>query len=263
MPWRCERLKNGRAHLRPSNRPDISILAIQGFSHRVYEPLSLRAVVAPVSRQPDDIVATPLLARFPFLYRLIAGIPVASQNLLAPLQCHRGGCGYVRVFLGIGNVVTDFVMDESLDDIFLVSARDYPTDLRVIWLRPEVPGISLIAAVFEGNKVVFLIAGWVVGMRHAPGGINLPRFWIDELRPCLMHSVPVFPKLFPFQLARVLRWRPDLLRAPVAVADVILDVLLGDIRVRSTRRPNRVRIDFRRANAAGLSPSPMRQEDAG
>ena len=47
-PWRFERLKNGRACFRLSNRPDLIILAIQGFSHRVDEPLSLRAVVAEV-----------------------------------------------------------------------------------------------------------------------------------------------------------------------------------------------------------------------
>jgi hypothetical protein len=73
--------------------------------------------------------------------------------------------------------------------------------------------------------VVFFVAGHVVGMRNAPGGIDLPRVWVDELRLCLMDSVPVFPKLFPLQLARVSCRGPYQLRAPLAVADVVLDSL--------------------------------------
>ena len=64
----------------------------------------------------DLKTAAPLtvyLHGLPFLYRLIAGIPVASENLLAPPQRDRGGRRYVRVFLGIGNVVADLVMDEG------------------------------------------------------------------------------------------------------------------------------------------------------
>jgi hypothetical protein len=100
-------------------------------------------------------------------------------------------------------------------------------------------------------------------MRHALGGIDFARFWIDELRPCLMDSIPVFPKLFPFQPARVFRRGPDLLRAPLPIADVVLDIPLRDLRVRCSWSPHRVRIDVRRANAAGLSPSTLRQEHAG
>ena len=51
-------------------------------------------------------------------------------------------------------------------------------------------------------------------------------------------------------------------RAPLAVADVVLDVLLRDLRVRRPWSPNRVRVNVRRANAAGLRPSTVRQEDA-
>jgi hypothetical protein len=206
---------------------------------------------------------TVLLARPPFLYRLIAGIPVASENLLAPLKRDRGGCRYVRVFLGMGNVVANLIMDEALDHILLVSAHDCAADTRVIWLWPEVPRVCRIPAVFERNKMVLLIAGHIVGMRNAPGGIDLPCAWIGELRPCLMHSVAVFPKLLPFQLARVLRWRPNLLRAPSAIADGILNFLLRDLRVRCRWCPRRIRVDVRRANATGLSLSRMRHEDAG
>ena len=54
-------------------------------------------------------------------------------------------------------------------------------------------------------QVVFLVAGHVIGMRNASGGIDLPRVGVDEFCPCLMDGVPVFPKLFPLQLARVSR----------------------------------------------------------
>ena len=50
------------------------------------------------------------------------------------------------------------------------------------------------AGVFQGNQVVLLIAGHVVGMRNAPGRIDLPRVWIDELRPCLMEQCPRIPE---------------------------------------------------------------------
>src|ERR1035437_6248048 len=115
----------------------------------------------------------------------------------------------------MGNVVANFVVDEALDDIFLVSAHNYPANLRVIRLGPEIPWVCRVSAVFEGNKVVFLVAGHVVGMRNAPSCIDLPRVWIDEFGPYLMDSVPVFPKLSPLQLARVFRWWPDLFRAPL------------------------------------------------
>jgi hypothetical protein len=88
-------------------------------------------------------------------------------------------------------------MDEALDDILLASAHDCPAPPSVVWLGPEVPRIRRIPAVFEGNEVVFFVAGHVVGMRNAPGGIDLPCAWVDELRPCLVDSVPVFAKLFP------------------------------------------------------------------
>jgi hypothetical protein len=128
-------------------------------------------------------------------------------------------------------------MNEGLDDILLVSAHNHAADTRVIGFGPEVPRVCRISAVFEGNKVVLLMTGHVVGMRHAPGGIDLPRAWIDELRPRLMDSVPVFPKLFPFQPARVFRRGSYQLRAPLAVADIVLDVLLRDLRIRCPRGP--------------------------
>jgi hypothetical protein len=48
----------------------------------------------PVNMQRDGVVATTLFARPPILYRQIAGIPIPSQNLLAPLQRDRGGRRY-------------------------------------------------------------------------------------------------------------------------------------------------------------------------
>ena len=141
---------------------------------------------------------------------------------------------------------------KALDDILLVSAHDRAADLRVIRLGPEVPRVRGVAAVFEGNKVVFLVAGHVVGMRNAPGGIDLSRVRVDELRPCLMDSVPVFPKLLPLQLARVFRRGPDQLRAPVAVAYGVPDVLLRDLRVRSARTSSRGRGRFQRGRCGGF-----------
>src|ERR1035438_7640088 len=97
--------------------------------------------------------------------------------------------------------------------------------------------------------MVFFVTGHVVGMRNAPGGIDLPRVWVDKFRPCLLDRVPVFSELFPPQLARVSRWRPDLLCTPLAGANVVPDVGLGNLRVRCPRSPYRVGIDFRGASA--------------
>ena len=47
-----------------------------------------------------------------------------------------------------------------------------------------------------------------------------------------MDGVPVLPQLPPLQLARVSFRGPDQLRAPLEIADVVLDVPLGDLRVR-------------------------------
>jgi hypothetical protein len=77
-----------------------------------------------------------------------------------------------------------------------------------------------------------------------------------------MDGVPVFPKLFPLQLARVSCRGPYQLRAPVAAADGVLDVLLRDLGIRSARRPNRVWVDFRRADAVGLGRGHTRPEHA-
>ena len=148
-------------------------------------------------------------------------------------------------------------MDEGLDDIFLVSAHDCAADPRVIWLGPEIPWVYGVAAVFERNQVVFLIAGRVVRMRHAPSGVDLSRPRIDEFGPGLMDWIPVFLKLL-----RVVRWRPNQLRAPVPVADVFLDVPLRDLRIRRSRSSRPVRIDVRRTDAVGLGHGHVRRENA-
>jgi hypothetical protein len=147
------------------------------------------------------------------------------------------------------------VMDKILDHILLVSAHDYAAHGRVIWLGPEVSRVRGVTAVFEGNKMVFLITSHVVGMRHAAGRIDLARVLVDDLRRWLMDSVPVFPELFHFQLVRVCGWRPNLLRAPLAVADVVLDVRLGDLRIRCPQSPNWVRLE--------MSAGPMRLDGVG
>jgi len=51
-----------------------------------------------------------------------------------------------------GDAVANLVVDESLDDILLVSAHDHAAHVRVIWLGPEVPWVRGVAAVFEGNE---------------------------------------------------------------------------------------------------------------
>ncbi len=85
-------------------------------------------------------------------------------------------------------------MDEALDDILLVSPHNHAADARVVRLGPEVPRVGRISAVLKRNEVVFLVAGHVVGMRHAEGGIDLPCPWVDDLRPRLMDGVPRIPE---------------------------------------------------------------------
>ena len=143
-----------------------------------------------------------------------------------------------------------------------MSAHDHAAHVRVIWLGPEVPRVGGVASVFERNEVVLLVAGHVVGMRHAAGRVDLPRGCVDKLRPRLMHGVPVFPKLLPLQPARVFGWGPDDLRAPLGVADVVLDVPLRHLRVRGSWSPRGVRVDVRRADAAVLDRRHMRQYHA-
>jgi len=107
-------------------------------------------------------------------------------------------------------------MDERLDDILLMSAHDCAAHVRFVCLGAEVPRVPRVAVVFERDKVVLLVAGHVVETRRAPGRIDLPRAWVDKLRPCLVHGVPVLAELLPLQpacvfrrgrLSFVLRWR--------------------------------------------------------
>src|SRR5215472_3465764 len=74
---------------------------------------------SPEDGQQLDSVAAFSLARLPFLYRLVAGIPVVRKNLLAPPQRDRGRRRYVRVRLRAGNAVANLIVDEGLDDIRL------------------------------------------------------------------------------------------------------------------------------------------------
>src|ERR1039457_5208185 len=105
--------------------------------------------------------------------------------------------------------ITNLIVDEALDDVFLVCPHDDAAHMRVIGFGKEISWIRRVAAVFQGYQVVLLIAGHVVGMSHAPGGIDLSRVGIDEFRPALMDSVPILSKLLSFQLARILRRWPD------------------------------------------------------
>src|ERR1035438_8028762 len=162
----------------------------------------------------------------------------------------------------MGNVIANLITDEALDDIFLVSAHDDAAHVRVIRLGKEIPWVRGMDPGSKGYQVVLLIAGHIVGMYNAPRGIDLTCAGVDEFSPSLMDSVPVSPKLFPLQPARVSRGGPYQLRAPLAVADVVLDVVLRDIRVGSARSHRAVRINLRRANAAGFTWRPVRQENA-
>jgi len=187
------------------------------------------------------------------------------------IDCRRR---YVGAFLGAGDAVANFVVDEILDHILLASAHDDAAHVRVVcvasrlepprpgeWLGPQVSRVRGVAGVFERDEVVLLVAGQVVGTRHAPGRIDLPCGWVDEFRPCLMDSVAVFPKLLSLQPARVPRRGLDELGAPLGIADIVfIDVPLRDLRVRGSRRPRGVRVDFRRADAAGLGLGRLRQK---
>jgi hypothetical protein len=53
---------------------------------------------------------------------------------------------------------------------------------------PEILRVFWIAAVFEGDKVVFLVAGWVIGVRNAPGSIDFSRVWVDKHLPVHLKS---------------------------------------------------------------------------
>lgn len=146
------------------------------------------------------------------------------------------------------DVIANLIVDEALDDILLVRSHYHASNLSVIRLGKEISRVRGVATVFEGNKVVFLIAGHVVGVHHASGCVNLSRILIDEFRPWLMDGILVFPKLLPLQLAGVFRWGADFLRAPSAVTDIVLNILLPDIGVRGTGSQSRVRVNVRWAN---------------
>jgi hypothetical protein len=213
----------------------------------------------PVSRQSEGVIGTALLAWLSFLYRLVASIPIASQNLLATLQRYRCRCRDVRGFLGLGNVTADFVVDEFLHDILLASAHDAAADPSIEWLRPEVLRVHRIPPGLKRNQMVFFVAGHVIGMGHAPNGIDLLRAPVDEFRSCLMDGIAVLAQLLPLELARVFPWGPDLLRGPLTIADGFLDVALGDVRVCSAWGHYGVWIKFGWADAAEPGPGPVGQ----
>jgi|ERR1017187_9420771 hypothetical protein len=97
----------------------------------------------------------------------------------------------------MGNVVANLIMDETLDDILLVSTDDDAAHVRVVCLGKEVSWVRGMAPGSKGYQVVLLIAGHVIGMHNAPSGIDLTCAGVDEFRPGLVDGVPVFPKLFP------------------------------------------------------------------
>ena len=74
----------------------------------------------------------------------------------------------------------------------------------------------------------------------------------DEFGSRLMDGVPIPSKLLPFQLARVSRLRSDFLCGPLAGADGVADVPLGDIGVGSTGGHCGVGIDVGSADAVGF-----------
>src|SRR5690349_13258829 len=100
-------------------------------------------------------------------------------------------------------------MDIALDDILLPSPHNHAANSGVIGLGPEIVRVSGIATVFKRDQMILFVAGHVIGMRHATGPVDSPGVWIDQFSPCLMHGIPILPKLFAFQFARIARWRPD------------------------------------------------------
>ena len=58
------------------------------------------------------------------------------------------------------------------------------------------------------EQAVLAIAASSLSQSSSPKIIAILE-WKPDAGPGLMDSVPVFPKLFPLQLARVLRWRSD------------------------------------------------------
>lgn len=108
----------------------------------------------------------------------------------------------------------------------------------------------VMAADFKRDQMVLLVAGHIVGMRHAAGDVDFAGDSIDQFRSRLMDRVFVLPKLFPFRSARVSRSRPDQPRAPVSVADVVLDVVRGDRWVWCRWSHHRIRVDAHGADMA-------------
>src|ERR1035441_808780 len=90
----CEDLGGIAQRSAPANADAMSSLAAGSFgiSASVIRPTSPYLKVPPLAHSTTSpmacflVEATALLAGFPLFYRLVAGIPVPSENLLAPLQ---------------------------------------------------------------------------------------------------------------------------------------------------------------------------------
>ena len=95
------------------------------------------------------------------------------------------------------NVMANFIVDEALDDILLVSAHDDAAHVGVVGFGKEISWVRGMTPGSKGYQVVLLIAGHIVGMYNAPRGIDLTCAGVDEFSPSLMDSVPVSPKLLP------------------------------------------------------------------
>ena len=86
-------------------------------------------------------------------------------------------------------------MDVRLDDVFLVGSHDCAADPSVVRLRPQVPLVRGVTAVFERDEMVLFRARHVGGMRNTPGDVEIARPRIDESSPGLMDCIPIFPEL--------------------------------------------------------------------
>ena len=72
-------------------------------------------------------------------------MPVRGKDLLSPLQSDGYVSGNLGVLFAIRNREADFVVNKTLDDIFLTGAHNLSIDLGVVGLRPQVLGISRVA----------------------------------------------------------------------------------------------------------------------
>jgi hypothetical protein len=82
------------------------------------------------------------------LDRHVARVPIASENLLTPLQGHRGMRCRTMAFVS-RHIKANRVVNVILDCILLPGADGLSADLRLIWFWPQVPRVPRMPAILQ------------------------------------------------------------------------------------------------------------------